>query len=558
MRCCLICYFYQVLFRPILYLFIICCGFFLFPIVYVHAQQQPRLVVGITVDQMRWDYLYRFEHRWHEKGGFRRLLDSGFVCNNLQINYVPSYTACGHATIYTGTVPAIHGITGNSWWDATLDKYIYCTNDDNVRTVGSSDDAGHMSPVHLLTTTIADELRLATNFRGKAYGIALKDRGGILAVGQSANAAFWYDGEVGEWISSTWYMENLPAWVKGFNAKDKVDSFYRKGWDLIHPKETYVQSNPERKPYEVRTFGTSQRQMPYYLERFENVSYDVITTTPFGNTLTTEFAKRTIIAESLGKDTIPDLLAISYSSPDYIGHAYGPNSMELEDTYLRFDQELGEFLHFLDKQVGENQYIIFLTSDHGTSHVPGFLNENKIPAGHVSFKKLEDTLNILLKEKFGVSNLIKTFINDQVLLDIPVIEKNKKLNINQIINQIISFLEKQEGIARAVAIDKVFTSTISADLKERIANGYFPRRSGHVQLIFKPGYIEGFLRGGTTHSTGYAYDTHIPLIFYGKHIPVGKTEKQYQMTDIAPSISALLNIQVPSGCVGQVISELFD
>jgi predicted AlkP superfamily pyrophosphatase or phosphodiesterase len=547
-----------VLLKSCLFTIIICIGSCLFPTGYAHAQQQPRLVIGITVDQMRWDYLYRFEHRWHEKGGFRRLLDSGFVCNNLQINYLPSYTACGHATIYTGTVPAIHGITGNSWWDAARDKYVYCTNDDKVMTVGSSDDAGHMSPVHLLTTTIADELRLATNFRGKTIGISLKDRGGILAVGQSANAAYWYDGDAGEWITSTWYMNTLPAWVKGFNSKGKVDSFYRQGWDLLLPKETYVQSNPERKSYEIRTFGTSQRQMPYYLERFENVSYDIITTTPFGNTLTTEFAKATIISESLGKDSIPDLLAISYSSPDYIGHAYGPNSMELEDTYLRFDLELGDLLNFLDKQVGENQYVVFLSSDHGTSHVPGFLNENKLPGGHVSFKKMQEELNMLLKEKFGVSNLIKTFINDQVLLDMPVIEKNRKLDFTQIVDQIIPFLEKQEGIARAVAIDKVFTSTIDNDVRQRIANGYYPARSGHVQLIFKPGYIEGFLRGGTTHSTGYAYDTHIPLIFYGKHIPVGKTEKQYLMTDIAPSLAALLNIQVPNGCIGEVITELFD
>jgi arylsulfatase A-like enzyme len=525
---------------------------------YAYAQHQPKLVIGITIDQMRWDYLYRFQHRWHAKGGFKRFMDNGFVCNNLQINYIPSYTACGHATIYTGTVPAIHGITGNSWWDASKDKYIYCTNDDNVKTVGGTDDAGHMSPVHLLTTTIADELRIATNFRGKAIGISLKDRGGVLAAGQGANAAYWYDGESGEWISSTWYMDALPPWVKGFNAKEKVDSFYRKGWDLLYPKETYVQSNPERKPYELRTFGTSQRQMPYYLERFENVSYDIITTTPFGNTLTTEFAKTAILEESLGKDSIPDMLAISFSSTDYIGHAYGPNSMEIEDAYLRLDLEIGEFLNFLDNHIGENQYLIFLTSDHGTSHVPGFLKENKLPGGHVSYRVLQDEMNNLLLEKFGVPGLVKTLMNDQVLLDMPTIEKNKKLDLEKIIGVMIPYLEKQEGIARAVVIEKVSSSKLSNEMKTLISNAYFPGRSGQVQLIFKPGFIEGFPRGGTTHSTGYAYDTHIPLIFFGKNIPSGKTEKKYYMTDIAPSLAALLNIQVPSGCIGSVITELFE
>ena len=521
------------------------------------AQQRPKLVVGLIVDQMRWDYLYRFQQRWHAKGGFRRLLENGLVCNNVHINYLPSYTACGHAAIFTGSVPAIHGITGNSWWDPNKDRFVYCTKDDSVQTVGNTGDAGHMSPVNLLTTTIADELRLATNFRGKTIGIALKDRGGILSVGHSANAAYWYDGDTGQWITSTWYMKELPKWVATFNVKDKVDSFYRKGWDLLYPKQTYVQSSPERKPYEVRTFGTSQRQMPYYLERFENVSYDIVTTTPYGNIMTTEFAKAAIVHEELGSDSIPDLLAISFSSPDYIGHAYGPNSIELEDAYLRLDLELGKFLDFLDQQVGKDAYLLFLSSDHGISHVPGFLNENHLPGGHIKIQVFKDELNALLQEKYGIPDLIKSIMNDQVLINVLPIEKNKKLSKEMVFADVMAYLQKQEGIARVFLLNGLTESSLPSAIRNSISNSYFPGRTGHIQMIFKPGFIEGFTRGGTTHSTGYTYDTHNPLIFLGKGIVPMQTNKMYYITDIAPTLAALLRIQEPNGNIGNIITEVF-
>lgn len=522
------------------------------------AQMAPKLVVGITVDQMRWDYLKRFQHRWHPQGGFRRLMQDGFSCNNTQIDYLPSFTACGHAGIYTGSVPAIHGITGNSWWDNNKQEFVYCTEDDSVKTVGSTTDLGLMSPVNLLTTTITDELKLAVNFRNKSIGISLKDRGAIIAAGHNADAAYWYDNEAGQWITSTFYMQELPAWVKKFNTPSKVDSLYKLDWPTLYPAETYVQSIFDRKGFEVRTFGTSERKFPYSLRKNAGKDYSILPATPQGNTLTTEFAKATILGEQMGADSIPDFLAISYSSTDYIGHAFGPNSMEIEDAFLRLDKELGQFFDFLDKQVGKGAYLVFLTSDHGVAHVPGFMKVNKMPGGLIDDKKLNEQLNEALKQQFGVENLTKNITNSQVVFNVDLIKKTKKLGQSDVAEFVISWLESQPGISRAIRLADAGRSAIPEHLATQVKNGYFPVRSGHIQIVYKSGYIEGFPNGGSTHGTGFGYDTHIPLLWYGWKIKPGRSSRNMTMSDIAPTLAALLDIQEPSGSVGKVIVELLN
>lgn len=521
------------------------------------AQSRPKLVVGITVDQMRWDYLYRFQHRWHENGGFRRLMQEGYNCDRTYITYSPTFTACGHAGVYTGSVPAIHGIAGNEWWDTKKGDIVYCTEDKAVKTVGSNTTAGLMSPVNMLTTSICDELQLATNFRSKTIGIAIKDRGGILAAGHSATAAYWYDSKAGTWISSTYYMDALPNWVNNFDAKAKIDSLYNLGWDRLYPANTYSQSVADRKSYEIRSFGSASRQFPYDLKAYAGTNYSVVPATPHGNTLTTEFAKSAILNEKMGMDSITDFLAVSYSTPDYIGHAFGPNSVEIEDTYLRFDIELGKFLDFLDNTVGKGEFVIFLTADHGAAHVPGFLKENKLPAGLIDDQKLNEQLNAELKQHFGADNLSLTIINFQVVLNMTLIEKNNKLKEAEISARAIAWLEKQDMISRAFKLDEVSKTTLPTTLIERFSNGYYPSRSGHIQIVYKPSYIEGFANGGTTHGAWYPYDSHIPLLWYGWKIPKGRSVRQVAMADIAPTLAALLQIQEPSGSVGNVIPELF-
>ncbi len=519
-----------------------------------NSVDRPKLVIGIVVDQMRWDYLYRYYSRYTEDGGFKRLLGEGFSCENTLIPYVPTITACGHTSIYTGSVPAINGITGNDWWDYNLSKVIYCTGDDTATTVGGNSDDGKMSPDNLLVTTIGDELKLATNFRSKVIGIALKDRAAILPAGHSADAAYWYDDNTGNWITSSYYMKDLPKWVKSLNEKKLVDKYFENGWNTLYPLNTYVQSAPDEEPYEYRPFGADAKGFPYNLKQFVGKSYGLLPVTPYGNSLTFDMAKAAINEEQLGSDSITDMLTISLSTPDYIGHSFGPNSVEAEDGFLRLDKDLGDFLNFLDKQIGKGKYLLFLSADHGSANVPAFLKGHKIPAGSVDDAKVSNTLTNVLKEKFGVDKLVIGIINYQLFLDRDAMSK-AHLNKDSVYEQCISFLMGQQGIARAFALSTLNTTTLNSDIKNAVANSYYPSRSGDIQIILKPQWIDGFLTKGTTHGVWNPYDSHIPLLWFGWNIRSGKTNKQVYMTDIAPTITSMLHVQMPSGCIGHVIEE---
>jgi len=517
--------------------------------------QRPKLVVGIVIDQMRWDYLYRYYNRYQDNGGFKRLINSGFSCENTMIPYIPTVTACGHTSIYTGSVPAINGITGNEWWDYDLSQDVYCTGDDQVKTIGGSTNAGQMSPHNLLVTTIGDELRLATNFRSKVIGIALKDRAAILPAGHSANAAYWYDETTGNWISSSYYINELPKWVQELNAKKLVDKYYALDWNTLYPLDTYIQSAPDVEPYEFRPFGREAKGFPYNLTQFTGKNYNILHVTPYGNSFTLDMAKAAVTGEQLGAGAVTDMLTISLSTPDYIGHTFGPNSVEAEDDFLRLDKELGSFLDFLDEKIGKGQYLVFLTADHGAAHVPFFLNQHKIPSGNAIDEAYPDTLNKLLKNKFGADKLLIDVSNYQVHLNRDLI-KHLGLNKDSVNKLVINYLSEQPGVFRALALDRLNETTLNTTIKTAVTNGYYPQRSGDIQLIFKPQWIENFENGGTTHGEWNPYDSHIPLLWYGWNIRPGHTSREVYMTDIAPTIASLLHIQMPSGSIGHVIEEI--
>lgn len=515
---------------------------------------RPKLVVGIVVDQMRWDFLYRYYDRYAVNGGFSRFLSQGYSCENTLIPYTPTVTACGHTTIYSGSVPSIHGITGNAWYDNILKKTVYCTEDNSVKGVGATGAVGEMSPANMLVTTICDELRLATNFRSKVIGVAIKDRGGILTAGHSANAAYWYNAGSGDWITSTYYMTELPTWVKNFNAKKNPDNYYRQNWNTLYPINTYLQSGPDENQYESRPLGTDSKGFPYNLEKFIGKNYGAIASTPFGNSFTADMAKAAIEGENLGSDNITDFLAVSFSSPDYIGHSFGPNSIEIEDTYLRLDKDLGDFFNYLDARIGKGQYLVFLSADHGVNQVPAFLKEHKIPAGTISTVAIMDKYNQGLGKKFGNETLILSMYNYQVHLNHPVID-SLGLNETAIKKWITDSLNNTEGIARVIDIQQLGNTALNNTIKNMLANGYYPSRSGDLQFILKPHWIDGGTVG-TTHGLWNPYDAHIPLLWYGWSIKPGKTNRETYMTDIAPTLAALLKIQMPSGTVGKVIEEV--
>jgi predicted AlkP superfamily pyrophosphatase or phosphodiesterase len=514
---------------------------------------RPKLIVGLVVDQMRWDYLYRYYDRY-SNGGFKRLVNEGFSVENTMIPYTPTSTACGHSSIYTGSVAAINGMIGNSWYDPETGKEVYCTEDKEVQTVGSSSNAGQMSPKNLLTTTITDELRLATNFRSKVIGISLKDRGSILPAGHAANAAYWYDGESGNWISSSYYMKQLPAWLDAFNQQKLANKFYAGNWNTLHPIDTYAQSTADNKSYEGLYKGETTSTFPHKLSDAIDKNFDLIRGTPFGNTITLDLAKRAIAAESLGKGAFTDFLAVSCSSTDYVGHQFGPNSIEVEDTYLRLDKDLESFFSYLDQTLGKGNYLIFLTADHGAAHSPKFLAENKLPGGVVSNKEIVANLNKAIEQEFKIKESVLSVMNNEIIFNKPVILKTEA-DFDDLKEFTISFLKHQEGIQDAVDLTHISSATLPETIKTRLTNGYNARRSGDIYIILKPGWFDGEAKG-TTHGAWYPYDSHIPLVFMGWNVKPGKTNKTHYMTDISATLAAILRIQMPSGCIGEPISEI--
>jgi predicted AlkP superfamily pyrophosphatase or phosphodiesterase len=515
---------------------------------------RPKLVVGIVVDQMRWDYLYRFYDRYGT-GGFKRLLGEGFSCENTFVPYTPTYTAPGHTCVYTGSVPSLHGIVGNNWYDRSTKQIVYCTDDTTVKSVGSTSDAGQMSPRNMWATTVTDELRLATNFKGKTIGIALKDRGAILPAGHAANAAYWFDDATGGWISSTYYMQTLPQWVQQLNAKHLPDEYMAKSWKTIFPLDTYTQSTADNKPYEGGFPGGGVT----FEHRTDTIKagagrYAAFRVTPYGNTFTVDAAKAAIDGEGLGMRGVTDFLAVSFSSTDYIGHTFGPNSVEVEDTYLRLDKDLADLLNYLDFRVGKGAYLLFLTADHAVAHTPGFAQENKIPAGISNPMAMQKVLNDALQKEFGNGNYIETIINYQVFLNNDFIQ-SKKLNREAIKRNVIQTLLTQPGVDKAVDLENLRSASLPQQVETSLVNGYNQKLSGDIQYIYRPQWFEGFARG-TTHGSWNPYDSHIPLLWYGWGIKTGKSHREVYMTDIAPTVAALLEIQMPNASIGKVIDEV--
>lgn len=516
------------------------------------TSSKPKLVVGIVIDQMRWDYLYRYSSLY-SSNGFKRMLNQGFSCENALIPYMPTYTAPGHTCIYTGSVPAYHGIIGNSWFDKGLGRNVYCTDDSTVQTVGSSSNAGKMSPQNMWTTTITDELRLSNNFKSKVIGIALKDRGSILPAGHSANAAYWYD--AGKWITSTWYMKQLPAWVSDINAKDPVTNYMSKDWNTLLPINQYNLSTEDDKPYEGAIRGEKTSTFPHRTSQIGAADkYEAFRYTPSAATYTFDFAKAAIENEQMGAGSVTDFLTVSISSTDYIGHTFGPNSIEAEDCYLRLDKDIADFLQYLDAKFGKGNYLTFLTADHGVAHVPGFLAEHKLPGGIFNDDDINAELNQAIETKFGIKKAVLTVQNYQVYLNTAEIDKTAA-DLKAITALVIKILKTKPFIVNAVPTDAIGSASLPDPQKKMFSNGYNAKRSGDVLFTFKAGYFDGSSKG-TTHGLWNPYDAHIPMVFFGWHVKPGKTNRETYMTDIAATIAAMLQIQMPSGCVGTVVTEI--
>jgi predicted AlkP superfamily pyrophosphatase or phosphodiesterase len=521
----------------------------------VQAQQRPKLVVGIVVDQMKMEYLYRFSDDF-SANGFKRLMGSGYTFHNMHYNYMPTYTAPGHASIYTGATPSTHGIVGNDWFNRATGKEIYCTDDESVKTIGDgSEKEGQMSPKNLLSTTITDELRMATNFKGKVIGISIKDRGAILPAGHFANWALWYS-KTGAFVSSTFYGEKLPDWVTQFNQEKRYMKYIDKGWDLMKPATTYNESLADNNPYEMKIDKTKDPIFPYDLKKiYADKGAEILRTTPFGNDLLAEFAMKTIEKEDLGKDDITDFLAVSFSSTDYVGHSFGPHSMELQDTYLRLDQTLADFLIYLDKTVGKDNYLLFLTADHAGAENPSYLRDNKYDVKNLNGKDITKGLKQFSMNTFG-ADIVLEYSNFNLYFNRAIIKENG-LELSKVKQSFKEYLMTQEEVKRVYSEEEILASTGNDYYLNFIFNGYDPKQNGDLVVLEKTGFME-YGTKGTTHGSPNSYDTHVPLIFYGWQVKKGESHEKKEITQIAPTIAQKIKIPFPNGTESKVLIEVLE
>lgn len=514
---------------------------------------RPKLVVGIVIDQFRPDYLSRFSEQFSE-GGFNRLMREGFYNKNTHYNYVPTYTGPGHASVYTGTTPAIHGIVGNSWYNRVMEESEYCAEDTSVSAVGSNSTYGNISPENLLTTTITDELELVTGREAKVVGVAIKDRGAAFPAGHLADGAYWFDKKYGKFITSTFYKTELPAWVEAFNDRRLPQQYMDSTWSTSLPLSEY--EGPDDSPYEEVFRGKEKATFPYDLSVLagQNGNYNFFTYTPFANSVVTELAKAAIEGEQMGADAVTDLLALSYSSTDILGHSFGPRSVEVQDMYLRLDRDIEDLLNYLDETVGKGEYLIFMTADHAAAEVSQSLIDQKVPAGYFDENALAVQAEAFLQEMYGVEGLMEYATNLQFYLNHDLIYASK-LDLQDVQEALADYLRRHAGVAKVFTAAQIQTEGYTEGIAQKLQKGYYFKRSGDVLMVLDPAWIDygGY---GTTHGSGYNYDSHVPLIWYGWGVEEGVSYQRQHITDIAPTLSFMLDISLPNGATGEPILEL--
>lgn len=513
-------------------------------------QAPPRLVVGIVVDQMRTDYIYRYWDNFGEDG-FKRLIKQGSFQRDAHFTYMPTYTGPGHASIYTGTTPAHHGIVSNDRFDPRSRRTVYCVEDTLVKGVGSASPAAQRSPVQLLSTTIADELELRFDGKARTIGVALKDRSAVLPIGRMGDAAYWYiGGSEGKVVTSTWYRDELPAWVQQFNALALPEKYLKNTWSPLLPRERYHTPLPDDSPYEVPLARGLRPTLPVNLDSLRRAGsgLELLSYTPWGNTFTTDLALAAMDGEELGRDAITDLLALSYSAPDILGHRVGPRSIEEEDMYIRLDQEIARLLKALDERVGAGRYTVFLTADHGASDVPQYLKDQKASAGYVDMQALAQEIwkSMPAQVSGGQLGTLENVMDGQVHLS----------GSEAALEQFARRLMEHPAVAVAVTREQLQQGHPRNELHRMLANGFMSQRCGSIVYALRPGYIEaeGVPSGkGTTHGSGWNYDTHVPVIWYGQGVRSGEVLERTAIADIAPTVAAIVGMALPDASVGRVV-----
>ncbi len=513
-----------------------------------------KLVLGIVIDQFRYDYLSRFEDQFGT-GGFKRFLTNGAVFSNAHYPYTPTVTACGHAVFMSGSAPNENGIIANEWWDREAGKRITSVVDANTKLLGGKEAAG-ASPHRLLSSTIGDQLKLITNGQAKVIGISLKDRAAILPAGKRPNGAYWYDDTTGKIVSSTYYFNDLPNWVKQFNQDNCADKYFGRKWEKLLPEAAYARSLPDDSSFEKWSYG---KTFPHLITGGEDKPgskfFKQFEATPFANEMLIKLAQAAIENEQLGADDVPDVLSVSFSANDILGHYLGPNSPEVQDMTIRTDRMLAEFLAYVDKKIGLQNTLIAFTADHGVAPVPEHAQTLGL-GGRIEVKEVAETISNALNKQFGEEKWVSSITYGNVYFDYAALAR-RQASRAAVENTTCAALKQLKGIAECFTRTDILSGQLP---RTRVANsvalGFHAERNGDLVAIPKPFWMFGEATPlATTHGTPYSYDTHVPVIFYGAGVKAGIFTTASSPLDIAPTLAALLKIEPPSNSVGQILSE---
>lgn len=518
--------------------------------------EKPKLIIGIVVSEMRYDYLTRYWDKLGE-GGFKRLINGGSFCKNAHHDYLISEPGEGLATIATGAYPEVHGIVSDYWYDRLRDKITFCIRDENVNTTGGSYEQGKYSPSALLSSTLSDQARVAGQFKPKVFSISLDPRAAVISGGHSANAAYWFDTEQGNWISSSYYLDSLPSWVNDFNSKTFSELYLQRFWEPLLPIDTYTESLPDDNKYETGFSGG--KVFPYDLNTMSLIkknqrNFDLLKYTPFGNTLTKDFALAAIVNEELGKDNYTDWLQIGFPATGYLGDRFSSNSVEIEDTYLRLDKDIEHFLLFIDEQVGMKNVMIYLTADNSMADDPSYMSDQGLPSGYFNYNNAMSLLGSYLNLIYGSGEWVKFYYAQQIYLNRDLIE-NSKLSLIEFQEVVAAFMIQFEGVANTLTSTNLMTNNYTRGFFEKIQKSYNQKRSGDILLHLSPGWTETGV--DKQYASYFRYDSHVPLIWYGWKIGRSNIFRPVSVTDIMSTIAVFLDIPRSGSLEGNLIEEMF-
>ncbi len=522
--------------------------------------ERPKLVVGIIVEQLRYDQIEKFRDRMSE-GGIKRLINEGTFFKNATFDYMLTQSAPGYSTIATGTEPAYHGITSDNWYVSLKNEFIYCTKDASVNPIGGSYESGLHSPVNLQASSFGDELKMSSGGKSKVYGVGMKEYSAILSAGHAADGAFWFDNTTGTWMSSTYYMTSLPSWVNDFNAMKYTENYLESAWSLLKPAEAYADCLPDSNSFEAGFEG--RNYFPYDLKKLSHAGdrkvardLSLLRETPFADAYTTDFALKLIENEGLGTDDVTDFLTVCYSSTDYIGHRFGPSSFESADALFRLDKDVEKLLNYLNDKIGKKNVLVYFTSTHGISEIPSVMEQARIPAGYFQKNQALQLLRSYLNAIYGEGDWVKGFSERQIFLNRTLIE-DARIPLDDVQKKVARFLIQFTGISSAYPYSSFESNEFGDGHLRKIINNFNPQRSGDVIVTLNPGWVDKEDDNVTDYNSPYEYDSHVPLIWYGWIINRATVMRKVNMTDIAATLSSLCKVPYPNACTGEPLSELF-